>query len=289
MIDDKDGHIPSPPIMSTCTTSRHALLEWQKNKGVSPKASKSKLPVDIPDRSNYFKYKYDNGKNASCCAAIGCKLLILPGVAVTYTLFMNTWNRLPQSYQQRVYINTPASVKHQIQQAENRTPGEIISMEPGRVDISILLDYLTSEVGLEEPEIRSTDPNIPIHNNCTDDELHFRMAGGSDDYDDEGDEVDEGNVFSTVSRQWRATTELERFHLGTSDVNWYEGDDGNDADADEEDEASQANDGSTHILEYGGHSTTLCDEWTVYFRPVKYNNGEANAKASDVSAAKTVL
>jgi len=37
MIDDKDSHIPSPLIMFTCTTLRHALLEWQKYKGVHPK------------------------------------------------------------------------------------------------------------------------------------------------------------------------------------------------------------------------------------------------------------
>jgi len=43
MINDKDGHIPLPLIMFTCTAFRHALLEWQKNTGVHPKASKSKL------------------------------------------------------------------------------------------------------------------------------------------------------------------------------------------------------------------------------------------------------
>jgi hypothetical protein len=54
MIDDKDGHIPSPLIMITCTVLRHALLEWQKNKGVHSKASKSKLKSDRRDRSNSF-------------------------------------------------------------------------------------------------------------------------------------------------------------------------------------------------------------------------------------------
>jgi hypothetical protein len=39
--DDKDVHIPSPLIMITSTALRHALLEWQKNKLVHPKASKS--------------------------------------------------------------------------------------------------------------------------------------------------------------------------------------------------------------------------------------------------------
>jgi hypothetical protein len=46
MINDKDGHIPSPLIMFTCTALRHALLEWQKNKGVHPQTSKSKLKED---------------------------------------------------------------------------------------------------------------------------------------------------------------------------------------------------------------------------------------------------
>jgi hypothetical protein len=249
MIDDKDGHIPSPLIMFTCTALRHALLEWQKNKGVHPKASKSKLKADRPDRSNYFNYKNDGGKIASCCAATGRKLLTSPGVVDTYTFLMNTWNTLPESYQQRVYKNTLATVKRQIQQAENPTPAAVISTEAARVDNAILLDYLTSEVALEEPEIGSTDPNIPIDNNCTDDELHFGMPGGCEDYDNEGDEIDESDAIPTASRRRRAATELERFDLGTSDVDGYEGDDGDDADADEEEEASQADEGLTQTLE----------------------------------------
>jgi hypothetical protein len=71
MIDDKDGHILSPLIMFTCTASRHALLEWEKNKGAHLKASKSKLKAERPDRSNYYNYKNDGGKVASCCAATG--------------------------------------------------------------------------------------------------------------------------------------------------------------------------------------------------------------------------
>jgi hypothetical protein len=71
MIDNKGGYIPRPLIMYTGTVLRHALLEWQKNKGVNPNASKSKLKPDRPDHSNYFNHKYDGGKNASCCAATG--------------------------------------------------------------------------------------------------------------------------------------------------------------------------------------------------------------------------
>jgi hypothetical protein len=94
---------------------------------------------------------------------------------------MNTLNTLPEVYQQRVNNITLATVKRQIQQAENTTPAVVISVEAARVDNPILLDYLASKVALEEPEIGSTDPHIPIDNNCTDDELHFKMPGGSKD------------------------------------------------------------------------------------------------------------
>jgi hypothetical protein len=246
MIDDKDSHIPSPLTMFTCTTLCHALLEWQKNKGIHPKAAKSKLKADRPDRSNYFNCKNDGGKNVSCCSVTGRKLLTSPGVADTYTVLMNTWNTLPESYQQRVYNNTLATVKGQIQQAENQTTAVVISVEAARVDNAILLDYLKSEVALEEPEIGSTDSNIPIDNNCTDDELHFGMPGGSGDFEDEGDESD---AIPTASWRQRAATELDRFDLGTSDVDGYEGEDGDDADADEEEEPSQAEDGSMQNVE----------------------------------------
>jgi len=201
MINDKDSHIPSPLIMFTCTALRHALLEWQKNKGFHPKASKSMLKANRPDRSNYFNHKNDGGKIASCCAVTGRKLLTSPGVADMYTSLMNTWNTLPESYQQKVYNNTLATVKRQIQQAENPTPAVVISVEAAHVDNAIHLDYLASEVALEEPEIGSTDPNISIDNNCTDDELHFGMPGGSGDYEDEGDESDDRNAIPTASRR----------------------------------------------------------------------------------------
>jgi hypothetical protein len=201
IINDKDGHVPSPLIMFTCTALRHALLEWQKNKVVHPKASKSKLKVDRPDHANYFNHKNDGGKNASCCPAKGPKFLTTSGVADRYTLLMNTWNTLPESYQRRVYINTLATVKREIQPAAIPTPAVVISTEAASVGNAILLDYLTSEVALEEPEIGSTDPNIPIKNNCTDDELHFGMPGDSGDYEDEGDESDKHNAIHTASRR----------------------------------------------------------------------------------------
>jgi hypothetical protein len=187
MIDDKDGHIPSPLIMFTRTALHHALQEWHKNKGVHLKASKSKLKADRPDRWNYFNCRNDGGKNTSCCAEAGRKLLTSHSVADTYTFMMIIWNTLLESYQQSVYNNTLATVKRQIQQAENPTPAMLISVEAAYLDDAILLDYLASEVALEEPEIGSIDPYIPIDNNHTDDELHFGMPGVSGNYEDEGD------------------------------------------------------------------------------------------------------
>jgi hypothetical protein len=140
MINDKDGHIPSPLIMFTLTMLRPALLEWQKNKGVHPKTSKSKLNEGRPDHSNYFNHKNDGGTIPSCWAVMGHKLLTLSGAADTYTVLMNTWNTLPESYQQRVYNNTLATVQCQIQQVENPTPAVVISVEAVRVHDAILLD-----------------------------------------------------------------------------------------------------------------------------------------------------
>jgi len=84
-------------------------------------------------------------------------------------------------------------------------------------------------------------------------------------------------------------TELERFDLETSDVDGYESNDDEDADADEQEEALQADDGSIQNVEDWRHSTRECEDQTVYFRPVKYNNCEANATARNLSEAKTCI
>jgi hypothetical protein len=79
-----------------------------------------------------------------------------------------------------------------------------------------------------------------------------------------------------------------RADLGTRQVDWYEYEDSNDADMDAEEEALQANNGSTQNVEDLGHSARECEDWTVYFRHVKYVNGKANAMASNISEAKTI-
>jgi hypothetical protein len=160
---------------------------------------------------------------------------------------MNTSNTLQESSQQRVYKNTLATLKFQIQQAENPTPAVVISLEAAGFDNAILLDYLTSEVALEEPEIGSTDPNIPIHNNCMVCELHFGMPRDCGDYEDEGDESDKCGAFRSANRRQRATTKLKTMNLETSDVDGYEGEDGDNVD--EEEEALQADDGSMQNVE----------------------------------------
>jgi len=212
------------------------------------------LQVDRPVRSNYFKYRNDRGKNTSCCAETGHKLFTSPGIADTYTSLMNPWNTLLESYQQRVYNSTLVTVKRQIQQAEKPTPAVVISVEAARVDNPIPLYYLASVVALEEHVIGSTDPNIPIDDDSTDDKLHFGMPGGSRDHEDDGDGSDMPDAIPTAS-WWRwTTTGLERVDLGSNDVDGYEGNDGHDAYADEDEEASQANDGSTQNVEDWGHS-----------------------------------
>jgi hypothetical protein len=42
-------------------------------------------------------------------------------------------------------------------------------------------------------------------------------------------------------------------------------------------------------VEDWGHSSRECEDWNVYFRHVKYDNGEVHAMARAVSESKTVL
>jgi hypothetical protein len=107
-----------------------------------------------------------------------------------------------------------------------------ISMKVAHIDNAIQLDYLTSEVPLEEDEITRTGPNIPTDNNATYDSLHCGMAGGSGDYEDEGDESNERHALPTASRGGHPVTELETVELGTSDVDGDEDDDGDCSDPD---------------------------------------------------------
>jgi len=100
-------------------------------------------------------------------------------------------------------------------------------------------------VALNEPDSGSTYLNILIDNHYTDNELHFGMPGGSDDYEADGDGREEADPIHTVSRQRWPATELERFFQETSDVERYVGDHGDNSDADEEEETSESYDGST--------------------------------------------
>ena len=291
MINNKDIHIPSPLIMVTCTALHHAHLVWQKNKGVHPTASKSKLQADRPDRSNYFNCKNAGGKKLSCCAATSRMVSTSPGIADTYTFWTNTWNTLPESYQQSVYKITLAAVKHQIQQAGNPMPAMVLIVDSAQVDNAILPNYVALQVMLEEPYIGSTDPIILIHDYVQDDELKFRVPGGSRDYKDEDYECETCEALPTASRQRQPPTELERFHLGNRDIDGYDDKDGDstDADADEEEAALQADNRSMYNVEDSEQSTRECEGWTVYFKHVKNVNCEVNdATACDVSEAKTI-
>jgi hypothetical protein len=89
-----------------------------------------------------------------------------------------------------------------------------------------------------------------------DDELHLGIPGGCEDYDTEGQQIAESDGIPTAIRQRRATTELARFDLGTRHVDVYEGDDGDDADADEKEEVSQADDRLMLTLYDSGYSTS---------------------------------
>ncbi|KAF8538642.1 hypothetical protein BDD12DRAFT_884607 [Trichophaea hybrida] len=108
-----------------------------------------------------------------------------------------------------------------------------------------------------------TSTLLPGGKNCMDDEPHFLMPGGCRDYEDDSNESDMDNALSTTSQRLILATEHERFDLETSHFDGYKCEDGDDADGDEEEEASQANDGSTDIDSYDcehGNDTHMDDE-----------------------------
>jgi hypothetical protein len=70
-----------------------------------------------------------------------------------------------------VYNKTLAIVKRHIQQAAKQTPVGVRIVAAAGVENSILPEDFSSTVELGKRDIGSTDPDIPIDNNCTNDKL----------------------------------------------------------------------------------------------------------------------
>jgi hypothetical protein len=119
----------------------------------------------------------------------------------------------------------------------------VISVEAGHVDNTIHPEYFTSKVSHAEPQMGSTDRNIPIKHNCTNEELHFGMLGGSMWSTNNCDESAVHVAIPTASRPRRgAAAMLERFDLATLDGDVFEAWAGDNTDADDEVDALQVND-----------------------------------------------
>ena len=73
--------------------------------------------------------------------------------------------------------------------------------------------------------------------------MHFQIAGSTRDYKDDGDESDERDAIPATSQQQQATSQLASFDLGLSYIDQYEWKNGNDADEEEVEEASLADNG----------------------------------------------
>jgi len=124
-----------------------------------------------------------------------------------------------------------------------------------------------------------------IDGKCTNDELHFGMPGGSGDNDHEGDESEKHDAIPTTSRWRTAATKLNRFHLATSDVDGYEGEDGDDADADVQEEVLQAHVGSTHNVEDWRYSLFELGTSDVYgYKGEDGDNADADEEAEPSQA-----
>jgi len=109
----------------SCLPALHrAMLGWsgkRKKVFIQKLASQSWMRKDVIARATSWT-RMMLVRSHPVALTTGRMLLTSPGVADRYTFLINTWNTLPESYQQWVYKNTLATVKHQIQQAENPTP-----------------------------------------------------------------------------------------------------------------------------------------------------------------------
>jgi hypothetical protein len=135
-------------------------------------------------------------------------------------------------------------------------PPEVISMHAAHIDNVILLEYITSKVALEEPEIGSTAPKIQTDNNYMDGKQRFGMPGDHEDYESEGDKIDESDAMPINGERQLAANDLVRVEPETSDFEGYDGDDGDRRDADQKEEVSQADDCAMQNLEDRRYSTT---------------------------------
>jgi hypothetical protein len=112
----------------------------------------------------------------------------------------------------------------------NPTLATVIGVEATRVDNAMIFDNLPSEVALEESEIRSTDPDVLINITCTENQVCLRMAGGSKQYEGEGDESNRLDEISTPSWRLWERTQRETFDLECSGVSMDDGENCYDAD-----------------------------------------------------------
>jgi len=124
-------------------------------------------------------------------------------------------------------------------------PAVVISMKAACVDNAILLNYLTSERTLEEPEIGRTGTNILIDITCMDNEQHFRMPGDSGDCEDEGDDRNKRIAIPTTCWRRQPITKLNSIDQYTGTIDGYESDNGDNAEANEEEDLLQVDDRST--------------------------------------------
>jgi len=165
---------------------------------------------------------------------------MLPGVAAMYTFLLNTWNTILERYQQRVNKNTLATVKRQIQKVEDPLTAMMINVEAARIDNAILRDYMPSKAALEDHGIGRADAKIAINNHCMEVELYFSMPGVSGEYNGDREASNERVAIITANRQQWAVTEPDRFELGTSELNKYDSEEADNADANVADNALEA-------------------------------------------------
>jgi hypothetical protein len=131
---------------------------------------------------------------------MGHTWLTYPAFEDTYRFLENSWYALLESYQQRLNSNSLATVERMSQHADNPALPMVISLQVACVNNAILLDNLTSQMAIEETEIRRSNRNIPIDYHYANAELHFRMLGDSEDDQADRNDSDKRDAIPTASQ-----------------------------------------------------------------------------------------
>ena len=211
-----DWLLDDPPptlIVYVVTALHHALQEWRKNDGAPPAKPSSKVsPEDRSAGGTYFfNLKNDGGRLSFTTLEV-----VLTSSEASYSTFMTLWNGLPPAMRQKATKSIHNALKAEIK--SNEPANDVIPvMDPAPV---LELDPDLLAAFLAEPDPEEIDLRPLVIPMATVDSILVN-AGPVALLDDLHDE---GSSFS----------EVDDDHLRDGDNGFWNGDNGSEADRDEE-------------------------------------------------------